>query len=270
MFWEAISEFEEAIILNPKDSDIYNSLAFAYLAVGKYDEAITVSEKAIRLNPDYADYQNNLGMAYLKKDRCKKAAEQFQRAIRINPNYAEAYLNMALALVRNAITKEDAALAVNFHERVIENLERAAKISVSYKNEHLRRTKEFLNHQEYEKAYDALEKAKSTFAKSADMAFIMDFYLQLIYNSKNLNGAMISRYIRQLQEVLDKHPDYVDLNNHLGVAYVIMSKFVNNKAIQQFEKAMQSNPAFERAKRNKRLAEYDHKGIQLLVDAILK
>ena len=49
-----------------------------------------------------------------------------------------------------------------------------------------------------------------------------------------------------------------------------MSKLINNQAIQQFEKAQQINPAFERAKRNQKLAEYDHKGMQLLFDAILK
>jgi tetratricopeptide (TPR) repeat protein len=270
MYEEAISEFEEAVILSPKTSGFYNNLGLAYLAVNKYDEAIAVLERAIGLNSEYADFQNNLGVAYLKKEQCKKAVEQFQHAIAINPYYAEAHFNMALALVLNAITKEDFSLSINCQQRVVEYLEKAAKINPAYNNEHVTSGQDFLKRNQYENAYEAFSEGQRSISRPADLAFIVDFYLQVIYNSKKLNSAAIWKHIRQLQGVLEKYPNRADLYNHLGVAYVIMSKFVNHKAIQQFQKALQINPTFERAKRNQRLAEFDHKGIQLLFDAILK
>ncbi len=270
MYDEAISEFEEAIILDPHVSGLYNSLGSAYMAVGRHDEAVAVLEQASSLKPERADYHNNLGVAYLKKERCKKAVERFQRSVDINPYYADACFNLALALVLNGATKEDFALSVNCYQRVMENLEKAAKINPHYKNEHISRGEDFLKRNDYEKAYAAFTQGQRSVSKQADLGFVIDFYLQVIYNSKKLNSAAIWRHIRQLQDVIEKHPNYADLYNHLGVAYVIMSKFVNNKAVQQFEKAQQINPAFDRAKRNQKLAEYDHKGIQLLFDAILK
>ena len=270
MYEEAIGEFEEAIILDPRVSGLYNSLGTAYVAVGKFDEAVTVLEQAMSLKPERADYHNNLGVAYLKKEQCKKAVEQFQRAIDINPYYAEACFNLALGLILNGVTKEDFSLSVNCQQRIMENLEKAAKINPNYKNEHVTRGEDFLKRNDYEKAYEAFLLAQRTIAQTSDLGFIIDFYLQVLYNSKKLNSAAIWRHIRQLQDVIEKHPNYADLYNHLGVAYVIMSKFVNNKAVQQFEKAQQINPTFDRAKRNQKLAEYDHKGIELLFDAILK
>ena len=270
LYEEAVNEFEEAIILDPRVSGLYNNLGAAYTAVGRSDEAIAVLEQAINLKPERADYHNNLGAAYLKKEHCKKAVEHFQRALEINPYYAEACFNLALGLVLNGVTKEDFHLSVNGYQRVLELLEKATKINPNYRNEHITRGEEFLRRNEYEKAFEAFVQAQRTIPKPADMGFVIDFYLQVLYNTKKLNSAAIWRHIRQLQDIIDKHPNYADLYNHLGVAYVIMSKFVNNKAIQQFERAQQINPAFDRAKRNQKLAEYDHKGIQLLFDAILK
>lgn len=270
MYDEAISEFEEAIILDSGVSGLYNSLGSAYIAVGRHDEAVAVLEQAINLKPERADYYNNLGVAYLKKERCRKAMECFQRAIDINPYYADACFNLALALVLNGVTKEDFALSVDCQQRVMENFDNAAKINPQYKNEHTSRGEELLKRNDYEKAYAAFTQGQRSVSNQVDLGFVIDFYLQVIYNSKKLNSAAIWRHIRQLQDVIEKHPNYADLYNHLGVAYIIMSKFVNNKAIQQFEKAQQINPAYDRAKRNQKLAEYDHKGTQLLFDAILK
>jgi tetratricopeptide (TPR) repeat protein len=267
---EAINEFEEAIILDPRLSGLYQNLGLGYTAVGRYDEAIGVLEQAINLKPDRADYHNHLGVAYLKKGKCKKAVERFQRALDINPYYAEACFNLALALVLNGVTKEDFHLSVNSYQRIVENLEKAAKINPNYKNEAVTRGEDFLRRNEYEKAYEAFSQGQRNVPRPVDLGFAIDFYLQVLYNTKKLNRATIARHIKQLQDIIDKHPNYADLYNHLGVAYVIMSKFVNNQAIQQFEKAQQINPAFDRAKRNQKLAEYDHKGMQLLFDAILK
>lgn len=270
MYEEAIVEFEEAIILNPRISSIYNNLGSAYIAVKRFDDAITVLEQAISMSAGYADFHNNLGTAYLKKEYCKKAVEQFLRALDSNPYYADAYFNLALAYVLNAFTKEDFALSVNCYQKVIENTEKAAKINPSYLNEHTEQGLGFMREKKYEEAYESLQRVLAKVTKPADTSFILDFYLRVIYGSKKLSSSLIWRHIRQLQELIEKYPNYADLYNHLGVAYVIMSKFVNHKAIQQFDKAMALNPAYERAKRNKRLAEYDHKGMQLLFDAVLK
>lgn len=267
---EAINEFEEAIVLSPKNSVIYNNLGKAYIGVGKYDEAIGVLEQAIELSPEFADLHHNLGIAYLKMNYCKRAVERFEQAIAINKYYAEAYYYLGLTYVQNAITREDFELSVNCYSKVLDSMEKAAKINPNFKNDHFQRGEEHLRDKDYQRAFDEFEKGNPNLSKPTDMAFILDFYLHVMYNGKQLKSATIWRHIRRLEELLKKYPNYADLYNHLGVAYVIMSKFVNNKAIQQFNKSIQINPTFERAKKNKRLAEYDHKGIQLLFDAILK
>ncbi|MCA9743961.1 MAG: tetratricopeptide repeat protein [Deferribacteres bacterium] len=270
MFNEAIDEFEDAIVLDPENSIIYNNLGNAYIEVERLEEAIDVLEKAILLSPDFADLHNNLGRAYLKMSQCKNAVGAFEKAISINTYYPDAYYNLALAYILNAHTREDFALSVDCYTKVMEYMEKAARINPNFKNEYFERGEEFLRRNEYLSAYQEFEKGYGSGAQTNDMSFILDFYLRVIHSGKKLRSSMIWRHIRRLEALLKKYPNYADLYNHLGVAYVIMSKIVNNKAIQLFDQAMKINPNFEKAKRNKRLAEYDHKGIQLLFDAILK
>ena len=270
MYDEAISQFEDSIVINPNNSVIYDNLGRAYLSVGKVDEAIAVLEKAIELSPNFADFHNDLGLAYLEKKQCKRAVDQFERAIDINAYYAEAYYNLAIAYILNAHSREDFSLSVNIYSKVMENIEKAARINPNLNNEYSKKGQEFLRNQNYENAIEAFEKAKSVQASSPETSFILDFYLQVISDGSAMKSATIWRHIRQLEELVKKYPNYADLYNDLGVAYVVMSKHVNNKATEYFKRSMQLNPNFERAKKNKRLAEYDSKGMQLLFDAILK
>jgi tetratricopeptide (TPR) repeat protein len=270
MYNEAIDQFEDAIILDPENSIVYNNLGDAYIAVNRLEEAIDVLEKAIILSPDFADLHNNLGRSYLKLSKCKNAVQAFEKAISINTYYPDAFYNLAMAYILNAQTREDFSLSVDIYSNVMEYMEKAARINPNFKNEYYDRGEEFLRKKEYLKAYQEFEKGYNRGSHSTDMSFILDFYLRVVHSGKKMKSAMIWKHIRKLEALLKKYPNYADLYNHLGVAYVIMSKIVNNKAIQLFDKAMKINPNFEKAKKNKRLAEYDHKGIQLLFDAILK
>jgi len=95
---EAISEFREAIRLKPDYAEAHNNLGAALCDTGKIDEAISEDQEAIRLKPDYADAHNNLGAALGGKGRTDEAISQFGEAIRLKPDYADAQNNLAKAL----------------------------------------------------------------------------------------------------------------------------------------------------------------------------
>ncbi len=270
MYEEAVQEFEEAAVLDKDNALIYNNLGRSYLGVDKITEATKVLRMAIKLRSQFADVHNNLGLAYLKKNQCKKAVDCFDKAVEINQYYAEAFYNLGLAYVLNAYKREDFNLSVNCYVKVMECMEKAIKINPAYRNEHFDRAEAMLRNKEFEQAYSEFDKGRRYVAPTTDFPFILDFYLRVLHAENKLKSGMVLRHIKQLEKNLKKHPSYADLYNHLGVAYVILSKIINNKASQQFHKALEINPDFIRAKRNQRLAEYDQKGIQLLFDAILK
>jgi tetratricopeptide (TPR) repeat protein len=94
---KAISDFTEAIRLNPNYAEAYDNRGIAYRDTQNYDKAISDFTEAIRLNPNYAEAYDNRGIAYRDTQNYDKAISDFTEAIRLKPNYREVYYNRGLA-----------------------------------------------------------------------------------------------------------------------------------------------------------------------------
>ena len=69
---QAISDFNKAIDLNPRDADVYNHRGNAYSLKRQFEQAISDYTRAIELNPRFADAYNNRGTAYKNKSQYDK------------------------------------------------------------------------------------------------------------------------------------------------------------------------------------------------------
>jgi Flp pilus assembly protein TadD len=58
-YYQAISDFNKALELNPKGAMIYLGRGIAYNNWGNHQQAINDCNKAIELNPKYAEAYNN-------------------------------------------------------------------------------------------------------------------------------------------------------------------------------------------------------------------
>ncbi len=92
-FDRAITNYSEAIRLNPQGADAYYYRAYAYWKKGDLDRAITDLSEAIRLNPQDALAYHNRGNAYSAKGDLDRAITDLSEAIRLNPEYTLAYHN---------------------------------------------------------------------------------------------------------------------------------------------------------------------------------
>jgi tetratricopeptide (TPR) repeat protein len=94
---EAISQYKQAIQLDPENASVYIGLGNAFHKKGLYAEAIKSLEKAVQIKPYWADCRCNLGAAYSLAGMHDKAIEEFVQAININPNYAAAHYGLGIA-----------------------------------------------------------------------------------------------------------------------------------------------------------------------------
>jgi len=98
---KAITEFEQAINLDPNYALAYTGLADAYIWQANftfgadaelYGKAKTAADKALTLDPNLADAHNSLGRIKYNHDWDWRGAEEsFRRAIELNPNSANAH-----------------------------------------------------------------------------------------------------------------------------------------------------------------------------------
>ncbi len=90
----ATAEYEKALKnaskLEPKNIDIYNSLAAIYLQQGRFKEALDTYRLILDLSPDDAQAHFYLGTIYNELKNDKSAETELKRALELKPDYHEA------------------------------------------------------------------------------------------------------------------------------------------------------------------------------------
>ncbi|MEG3972805.1 tetratricopeptide repeat protein [Microcoleus sp. T2B6] len=88
----ALSDYTEAIKLDPDLVEAYNRRGVIRSELGDTQGALEDYEKAIKLKPDYAEVYVWRGAVHFKLKNKKEALADYEKAIKLKPNYAEAYL----------------------------------------------------------------------------------------------------------------------------------------------------------------------------------
>jgi tetratricopeptide (TPR) repeat protein len=78
-----------------RDAKFYNNRGIAFGEKRQYDQAISDFTQAIAINPGYNKAYNNRGIVYRLKGQYHQAISDFNKAMAINPLDAEAYNNLA-------------------------------------------------------------------------------------------------------------------------------------------------------------------------------
>ncbi len=123
---EAIEKFKEAIKKNPKYADAYNNWGYELNDLKNYDEAITMFKKAIKIDPKHANAYNNWGDTLNNLKKYDEAIAMFKKAIEIDPKYADAYNGWGNALnyrkhYDEAIVKHQKAVALDPNFAIVYN-----------------------------------------------------------------------------------------------------------------------------------------------------
>src|SRR5579871_2134122 len=90
----ALTEFQKALELDPRNADALSGEATAYEHAGRIADAEVAHKKAIALRPDYWDGYNTLGNFYDSQGKYDDAVAQYQRAIALTPDNPVAYSNL--------------------------------------------------------------------------------------------------------------------------------------------------------------------------------
>jgi tetratricopeptide (TPR) repeat protein len=115
---QAITDYDQAIALDPDDAVAYNNRGLARYDQGDPEGAIADYDRAMALNPDYAAAHNNRGVARRSLDDLEGAIVDYDRAIALDPDYAKTYHDRGIARydqgdLEGAIADFDWAIALD-------------------------------------------------------------------------------------------------------------------------------------------------------------
>jgi len=271
---DAIEQFETALSMDPDSAAAFNNLGLAHIKLGQNSKAVKYLNKALEKGQPYADIYHNLGLAYLNEGQYYKALTNFQEALRINPNYLKTHYNLIIVYLKSVIADKSDALLPPPSIRLERARQQLEKMKASGNKVFMMiypSVVSMLDHSELEKAAQILETNRDKIFPQEVLSLIgMDFYLKFMYGGKGLNSEMISRFEQQLYQAIEEHPQYADLWNNLGIVHLIQCRNLFLKALNEFDHALEINPAFDKARKNKKLVENDGKEFLILLRAILR
>src|SRR3989339_240809 len=222
---KALSDYEQAIKIDPNCYEAYYNRGITYQTISKYDEALLDYDQAIKINPNYKQAFNNRGVVYYNKKDYKKAFFDYNQAIKIDKNYSEAYNNRGTVYqaIRNyirALSDYEQAIRIDKYyveaynnrgniyqinkeyDRAISDYEQAVKINPNYLNAYNNLAVIYYNKKEY---------ARTVLNYSRIIAISQDnvqaYYNRAIayYQNKEYDRAV--KDIIKLQELGYKIPD---------------------------------------------------------------
>lgn len=273
LFDEAIVEFKRAIEIDPEFAEAYNNFGYTFLKRNSYQDAIDAFAKGIEKDGSYADLHNNLGFAYFRINKYQEAINELNKALEINEDYIVATFNLCLVYLKTVIDKiQDSSLPTS-----PERIEKVKQLLISikekghyFKPQYLDTALDYLEKNLTDEVIKLLEKAEYEHPELLGRYLESEFYLKFMFGGKGKDDEFILDYTNQLKQIISKYPDYADLRNNLGIAYLIQCRNLFLNALEEFRVALKINPDFKKAEKNLKLAENDGKGFLILLRAILK
>jgi tetratricopeptide (TPR) repeat protein len=115
---EAEQEYRAALLFDPHNADLYDSLGYVLGQQNKLDNAAAAAREALRLNPDDGTAHTNLGVVLGKKGDADGEIAEYREALRLNPNDDMAHNNLGVVLGNKGdwdgeIAEEREALRLN-------------------------------------------------------------------------------------------------------------------------------------------------------------
>lgn len=226
---QAMTDFKNAIALDPNDADAYNNRGLAYFRQGNLTQAIADFTRAIEIKPGQAELFNNRGLTYARQGNYTKAIVDYTKAVEVNPKFTDSYSNL-----RNARFKQE-NLAIGASEKDCFN-----QGSASFRQG------------DFATAIDKFTKAIKINTK----------FVQA-YNNRGLayyNEGKYSPAIQDYNKAIDLDPDYADAYYNRGLA---LDRQANQtQALSDFNKAIEISPDDGQAYSNRaiiyyRLGKYD-------------
>ncbi len=217
----ALSEFEKAAALNPRNPEYHNNLAVTLMKLQRLIEAAAAADKAIALSPKHHLYWQNKGLILNQMGRYSQAAEAFNESLKTDPDNFISLQNSGFSYFsmddkKNALLRWEKADRLNGNPEIKSNLG-------------------FL----YMENGDFL-KARGMFLKALELQ--PDFYMAA-YNL----GVLYQNYLHDSNKAIDFYKKASDLRPYefapamnLGILY--KKKGLNKEAVSEFKRFLNIVP----------------------------
>jgi tetratricopeptide (TPR) repeat protein len=242
---ESITQFREALRINPEYLGAKRNIGIVFLKQGKIDESIKVLTEVVNSKGDRPKAHNYLGLAYAEKGELDTAIQHYKEAIRLKPDYVEAIANLGIALkeqgqVTEAIKEWERALLLNPDEPDV-HYNMGLAMAEQYK------------YDEAIKHFSAALESKPNWAEAL-------YNLGCVYYKQ----GKFELTVEHCAEALRLKSDYYNAHYNMGLAFVQQGRY--DDAAKHIKAALESKPDWPEAHHNLGYVYYRQGNLDLAVE----
>ena len=237
-FERAISEYRQAIALNPNSPLTYNRLGVAYSELKQYDAALDAYQKALALSPMTTELHYNVGLVHLKQGDLQRALEAFKHAITLDAEWADAYTALGEVYLKQGNLRQ-AAHAYKRATRLNRNKNPSAILGLG---------KVYARQERWDDAITAVEKVIEIQVDNTEAHYqLAQIYIKRGEKKKAASAMAFFKVLRQTDPLLQeaeiwvkRHPDDARGYNNLGIVYLARRR--SEDAIASYKRAISLAP----------------------------
>lgn len=140
---KAMSDYNSAIKLDPKNLDAYYGRSRLYSTKKNFDGAIKDLSKALNISPNYIEALGDRGMLYKEKGNLEAAVDDFSKAVVLGPKHRWPYVQRGLIY-----------MDMNKHDEAIADFEQIVKLDPKNSDSYEMRGKAYEKKGDYKKALE--------------------------------------------------------------------------------------------------------------------
>ncbi len=248
---DALQQFQKSVDLDPGHIQAIKHYGITLTLKGDYDNAIHVFSHILELGSVYADIYYYLGNVYLYQRQFEKAKKQYEQAVKINPNYADAHLKLATCAVA-VIAGENSSLVEAAVQGYVEEAQRETQLALDCNSKimsgSLLTGTANLKSGKYPIAFKNYLEARPKYIPKTGSEVVYFYTLKLLYGDRGVSAQETEEYVRQLEQLVETNPQYVDLRLHYGMGTLMKSNFLIHRSLKEMNKAIEVNPNFQQAR----------------------
>ena len=190
---EAISEYSEAINLDPGFPLAYHNRGQNFAELDQFERAIEDFDQATRLEPQAALVYFSRALAYSRLDEHNRSIEDFDEVIRLDANFAMAYRHRGLAYFDLGQT-----------QRSIQDFDQAIFLEPENEFSYFNRATSYHSLGQFQLAIEDFDEAIRLNANAAEF---------------HLDRATAYFFLEQLQQALQGYTEAIRLDSEIALAY---------------------------------------------------
>ena len=237
-FERAITEYRQAIALNPNSPIIYNRLGVAYSELKQYDAALDAYQKALALSPMTTELHYNVGLVHLKQGDLPRALEAFKRAITLDAEWEDTYTALGEVHLKQGNLRQ-AAHAYKQAIRLNPNGNSSATLGLG---------KVYARQERWDDAITIVEKAIEIQVDNTEAHYqLAQIYIKRGEKKKAASAMAFFKVLRQTDPLLQeaeiwvkRHPNDARGYNNLGIVYLARRR--SEDAIASYKHAISLAP----------------------------